>query len=718
MAARLYFTQIEERRSKIPPAHERTFSWIFSDHDHGLSNHVPFRAWLEGASAVKTVYWVSGKPGSGKSTLMQYLFENETTRTLLKSWAGSKQLLIGHCFFWNAGTDIQKSLTGLYRSVLHQLITQQSSIATEAFPERWEGFCLGAEPPKDLSDAELRSAFDNLVRRTQDTTRIALFVDGLDEFDGSDEQRQAMIDSLVQLANAHEVKICASSRPWNIFVDAFATSPKLRLELLTRGDITNYVQDHFRQNQHFKQLKDVYPERSDELMDEIVNKASGVFLWVYLVVKNLLTGLRDGDTVEVLFTRLRQIPDDLDKYFMSMMQSIAPCHRAKASTIFQLMLNPSHRPNLLTLSFIDEQELDFATSSHTKHATLPQIRYRHALVPRKVNSLCMGLLECGDPTNNPANMLCDRNVDYLHRTVHEFLTSMEAQQVLLQFTNGSSDVEHYLCNAYLAQIFYCRRLFPRELEGDPAGPPERELLKRVEFVFAHIWRLDSNTPPLISLVDDLADLLTIYTPLLLRACADADYGNMPLPKFLKMWRTNPSHKPLLLALECKLSQYAVQRLSDDVTRENYRDRPILDYCLRPFLSRDQPCSAVVARVLELGADPNEETGESTVWIQFLQQLHKLTAAQRGNWAGVAKLMLQYGAAQKYTDQYGKRTRVEGDIDSLFDEDTACDLKQVLALSKHKRGLSLISEPVQRSQPGPGRWRKRWSSFVLRQKHEV
>jgi DNA replication protein DnaC len=87
----LYFPQVHERRSQIHPAHAKTFSWIFYvenlPRDDAQSN---FKQWLEDRHASQNIFWISGKPGSGKSTLMRYLWESPQTRAALSSWSESK----------------------------------------------------------------------------------------------------------------------------------------------------------------------------------------------------------------------------------------------------------------------------------------------------------------------------------------------------------------------------------------------------------------------------------------------------------------------------------------------------------------------------------------------------------------------------------------------------------------------------------------------------
>jgi hypothetical protein len=45
------------------------------------------------------------------------------------------------------------------------------------------------------------------------------------------------------LATFPSIKICLSGRPWPVFEDAFKSCPSLRLQDLTRKDITLYVDE-------------------------------------------------------------------------------------------------------------------------------------------------------------------------------------------------------------------------------------------------------------------------------------------------------------------------------------------------------------------------------------------------------------------------------------------------------------------------------------------
>ncbi|KAM0479078.1 hypothetical protein ACHAP7_005679 [Fusarium lateritium] len=64
----LWFDAIESRDISITEPYRSTYEWIFDDE----SNTV-FTDWLKGTKS--PLYWITGKAGSGKSTLMKYLVQ-------------------------------------------------------------------------------------------------------------------------------------------------------------------------------------------------------------------------------------------------------------------------------------------------------------------------------------------------------------------------------------------------------------------------------------------------------------------------------------------------------------------------------------------------------------------------------------------------------------------------------------------------------------------
>lgn len=131
-------------------------------------------------------------------------------------------------------------------------------------------------------------AFETLLEQDLVPMRLCLF-DGLDEYSGLSSQ---IADLFLKAATAPQVKVCVSRRPHLAFKESFETQPQLRLEDLTKGDIKNYVVDMLENNDRMQKRICKEPAQMKDLVDEIVQSASGVFLWVKLIVIDLLRDLK------------------------------------------------------------------------------------------------------------------------------------------------------------------------------------------------------------------------------------------------------------------------------------------------------------------------------------------------------------------------------------------------------------------------------------------
>ncbi|KAI0017124.1 hypothetical protein F4780DRAFT_625797 [Xylariomycetidae sp. FL0641] len=74
------------------------------------------------------LFYVSGKAGSGKSTLMRFLSKDRRFLEGLQRWSGAKTLVFARFFFWNSGDKLQMSLEGLYRSILFDILKESPSL--------------------------------------------------------------------------------------------------------------------------------------------------------------------------------------------------------------------------------------------------------------------------------------------------------------------------------------------------------------------------------------------------------------------------------------------------------------------------------------------------------------------------------------------------------------------------------------------------------------
>lgn len=116
----LLFKTMPERH-EILISHKKTFECIYRDSTQETKPWSNFAEWLQRDDVI---FWIAGKAGSGKSTLMKYLYDNPKTQEDLFSWSKNTALIMSAFFFWKTSTSMQKEQIGLLQSLLHEALGQ------------------------------------------------------------------------------------------------------------------------------------------------------------------------------------------------------------------------------------------------------------------------------------------------------------------------------------------------------------------------------------------------------------------------------------------------------------------------------------------------------------------------------------------------------------------------------------------------------------------
>ena len=445
----LQFTSMTLRRSKIAEAHKNTFSWIF---DSASSSHAPssFQSWLTDGTGV---YWVAGKAGSGKSTLMKYLYHHRETRRLLLPWAGRTKLVIAGFFFWNAGAGKQHSQEGLFQSLLFEVLRQCPGLIQPVCLSRWTRQKAALNEP--WTRQELVETFERLIRHSVDDTKFCIFIDGLDEYSGD---HQELVNLLKSVFGSSIIKLCISSRPWNVFQENFGGDKftHLLLEDLTRNDIKLFIREKLEDNVSFQNLEQKDP-RCRDLVEEIVNKAQGVFLWVMLVVRSLLKGLTNADRIADLQRRLREFPQELEPYFKHMLDQIEDIYQEESAQLFYVALSADEPHTLATYMFIidDEhyQDAMIRNDAPIHFLSVDEIEVRFEVTKKRLNARCLDLLEIQEVTDSKVaeDMYGCYIVDFLHKSVRDFLLKSNIRNLLASRVKPDFRVGKALCSSFVHQ---------------------------------------------------------------------------------------------------------------------------------------------------------------------------------------------------------------------------------------------------------------------------
>jgi hypothetical protein len=551
------------RKNQIGKADGVTFSSVFDS-----ETDIPWQGFTDWLCSDAPLYWISGKAGSGKSTLVKFLFEDERTKTQLENWR-TDCAIYAH-FIWSIGTLSQRSIHGLLRSLLYQILYANRSILGSLLLEKAN--ILNFTTPDDWSRQDLETV---LLRSLSLHERgVCIFVDGLDEIDQKENPFDLLklMKRISHYPKTKGVKLCVSSRPEPSFIQGLQRFPKLRLQDLTRQDMQMYAKN-FLQTSSF----DFEGIGERHFVDRVVDKADGVFLWVSLVLKSLQRGIANGDDPKELMQRLETLPSELGKLFEEMLKRIGddqPLYRKEAALNFNMYmafnnLRPVHGNLFQFAAAVDPSLRDrlLVQKSRPSAATLKDLLLA---VDRRLTSRCAGLLETFSyGQEKDIEKLLSHQVHRPWESLHVALIHRSAKEFLLNKENMI-------------------------LDADETTPNERNFRMLQGVTLEYLYPPDA---PHLTGQKNMLGLLTIAQ---IHLSDEQQYEIFNLAKDIYQRNGWPDiyEDAAIYALDQCLEPLREGRQRDQRAVKNY-----LLLCL-PLWSWFHRSKNVTTRLIEMGADPN------------------------------------------------------------------------------------------------------------------
>ncbi|KAF2219993.1 hypothetical protein BDZ85DRAFT_37735 [Elsinoe ampelina] len=379
----LEYDSLDDRVQNVKPHLKTTCTWILDS--------LEYKSWTGSghASSDQRLIWMKGKPASGKSTMMKYLY-NQTAK--------HRKDCAMIPFFYNArGSALDQSPLGMWRTLLWKLLERepglQSILDDIRLPCDDSG---GLQWKLEVVKDSLRAALGNSKEHG-----IIFFIDALDECKADEvkDMVDSFHDELLDDDNIEvpQLSIFFSSRHYPHLDVRAGTELVLEDQDEHRADIERYIQ---------RRLVLRGRKGAADLRRSVLERSAGVFLWVVLVTK-ILNEEHDKGNIINLKQRLHDIPDDLEELFgQIMVQGVHTDARMVLSAQWVLF---AWRP-------LSVSELYWAIKSGTdlgdvSHAALDNITEDD--MQRFVLDSCKGLLE-----RTPGRK--KSSIQFIHETVREF----------------------------------------------------------------------------------------------------------------------------------------------------------------------------------------------------------------------------------------------------------------------------------------------------------
>ena len=360
-----------------------TCSWILAD--------PIYHAWVEYPLDAQTL-WINGSAGSGKSMLTSFLIDYYRD-----------QGTSCYYYFFRSGDRVQRCINTFLRTLAFQL-AQNNPLYKQYLEAVFE---MGVRMEKSDAKSTWQRLFVSASTQLATMVPIFVFIDGLDESDSP----QTLLNLLSSASTLISLRLVVVSRPTSAISANFdkfpKTMPVTKLSAdSTKHDIPLFVGQELQSLHGDEQFR-------RQVIEQIINGASGNFLWVHLATQEVLDCQTQGEIEQVL----QEIPMGMQPLYErmedAMVRNLRPADQ-RLSKALLTWVTCSQRPLFL-------EELSKAIEPEFPH--IIDLNYT-------VGHVCGHLL------------VIDRKsrVTLVHQTAREYLTKLSTGPFAIKSSKAHEDL--------------------------------------------------------------------------------------------------------------------------------------------------------------------------------------------------------------------------------------------------------------------------------------
>jgi hypothetical protein len=387
---KLAFPEMDARFRRIDLPSSNTCQW--------LSELDTYRQWC---TKEHSLIWLKGKAGAGKSVLVKY-----TARSYRVSSTQNSDIVAAY-FYDAGGCELERSSVGALRSILYQIFRKNPVLLSEYLSAPADDNVL-FEQSQSFALEELFEIFNSVVRQMT-WKPVVIFIDALDEGDETDVRQllryfERLLHDLAK-TDKRKLSILLSSRHYpNITLRG---CPEIWVEHHNAVDIARHIQ----QNLH------LVTDSASTLPQILIEKASGVFLWVNVMIEMLAKAGDRGETMARKHEILREAPPQLEELFIQLLARLTAREKKETFQITKWIAFAARPLTPMELCFalsLDDGS-PFCSMSSWKRSD----RYIQSdqQMQHFIRSRSRGLLEITKGSQTESS----KNVRFIHESVAEFM---------------------------------------------------------------------------------------------------------------------------------------------------------------------------------------------------------------------------------------------------------------------------------------------------------